>query len=272
VAQLEGKRVVITGGASGIGAASAAMMTERGARVAILDFDQAAMDAVVAAVPGSIGVFCDATDSTAVDAAVAEVVDAFGGIDVLFCCVGPLGDEVKKNSMTQHGKQAAKEGRLVFSDSVTSAVLDLTDEAWHAEFASVVDNVFYCTRAVLPHLLAQGSGSIITSSSIHGIQGQPGVPHYSAAKAAINGFVRSVAKEVAPRGVRINSIAAGYVDTPRLRTLTTPELQDGFRRMVPMGRIAHADEIAGVACFLASDDASYVSGQVISPNGAYVTV
>lgn len=270
--QLDGQRIVITGGASGIGAASAALMTERGARVAILDFDQSALDKVVGSVPRSLGIDCDCIDSTAVDAAMEQVAAEFGGIDVLFCCVGPLGDEVKRNSMVEHGKQAAKEGRLVFSESVTSAVLELTDAAWHAEFASVVDNVFYCTRAVLPRMLAQRSGSIITSSSIHGIQGQPGVPHYSAAKAAINGFVRSVAKEVAPHGVRINSIAAGYVDTPRLRALTSPELQDGFRKMVPMGRIADPVEIAGVACFLASADSSYLSGQVLSPNGAYVTV
>lgn len=195
--QLDGKKIVITDGGRGIGAASAKMMTERGARVAIIDFDDEALNEVLAETPSFIGLNTDVLDSVAVDKAMEHFAKEMGGIDGLFCCAGPLGDDVKKNTMKEHGQQAAAEGGLVFSEAVTNAVLDLTDQAWRDEFASVVDNVFYCTRAVLPYMLEQKSGSIITSSSIHGVQGQPGVPYYSAAKAAINGFVRSVAEEAA---------------------------------------------------------------------------
>ena len=269
--QLQGRRAILTGGGSGIGEATARMMTERGARVAILDIDEVRAKDLAAELKGALAIKCDVTDSAAVDEAFDVVCREFGGLDILVNCAGPRGDEIKKQTLVAHGEQAAAEGGLVASKPVTSATTSLTDEAWRAEFAAVVDNVFYCTRAALRVMLPQQSGVIVSNSSIHGISGHPGIPHYSAAKAAIHGFTKSVAKEVAASGIRINALAAGWVDTPLLQRLTPPPLQEAIKKMVPMGRIAEAKEIAGTICFLCSDDSSYLTGQTISPNGGYIT-
>jgi 3-oxoacyl-[acyl-carrier protein] reductase len=270
--QLDGKFAIITGGASGIGEATARMMTDRGARVAMLDIDEERMKRVAAEISGAMAINCDVRDSAAVDLAVAQAVKEFGRLDFLVNCAGPRGDEVKKLTLRLHGEQAAAEGGIVASKPVTNATISITDEAWRAEFAAVVDNVFYCTRAALKVMLPQKYGVIVSNSSIHGISGHAGVPHYSAAKAAINGFTRSVAKEVAAHGIRINSVAAGWVETPLFLRMTPESLQAAIKKMVPMGRVARAEEIAGTICFLCSDDSSYMTGQTISPNGGYIAI
>ena len=267
------KVAVVTGGASGIGAASCRRLADRGARVVVLDIDAQRAAAVADKLPDAMAVECDVSDSSAVDAAFARLVEIHGRIDVVVNSAGPQGDATKVRSLTSQAEKGGAGGAWAVPDeAATSATLNLTDEEWLREFEVVLFGVFHTTRAALRTMLVERSGAIVSLSSIHGVAGGVGLPHYSAAKAGILGFTRSVAKEVAPFGVRINAIASGYVDTPILQRLMPTAMQNVVAAQTPMGRLGRADELADVVCFLLSEESSFVTGQTLSPNGGWLTV
>jgi 3-oxoacyl-[acyl-carrier protein] reductase len=144
----------------------------------------------------------------------------------------------------------------------------MTDSQWRRTISIHLDGTFYCMRAALELMEKQGSGKIINMASIAGLTGLAGTPDYSAAKAGIIGLTKSVAKEVAMRGIYVNAIAPGFIDTPLLDMM-----DDSMKMMIPfqtpIGRLGQPSEIAAVALYLASDDSSFTLGQVISPNGGY---
>jgi 3-oxoacyl-[acyl-carrier protein] reductase len=142
----------------------------------------------------------------------------------------------------------------------------LTDEQWRRTMSVNLDGVFFCVRAALRVMLPRRSGSIVNIASAAGVNPVPGLPHYSASKAAVIALTRSVAKEVAGRGVRVNAIAPGGVDTPM--AARTPA---GVGPAVPLGRLATPAEIAAAALFLATDESSYVTGETLNVNGGTVT-
>ena len=150
------------------------------------------------------------------------------------------------------------------------ALVRLSDDEWRRLLAVHLDGTFFCTRAAARLMAPRGAGVIVNMASVCGIEGCTGHPHYSAAKAGIIGFTRSVAKELIVQGVRVNALAPGHVDTRRLRG----EL-DASRRAIaastPVGRLASPEEIAPAVAFLVSDDASYFVGATLSPNGGLVT-
>ena len=241
--RLEGKVSLITGAGQGIGAATARKFAQEGATVVVCDVRQAAVDAVVAecqsAGATAVGHVMDVTQRTMVDAVVAEVVARFGRIDVL----------VNNAGITQDAR-----------------LQKMTLE----QFDRVVDvnlrGVFHCSQAVADAMVAQGGGVILNASSVVGIYGNFGQTNYAATKFGVIGFTKTWSRELGPKGVRVNAVAPGFVDTPILRTIPEKVLQE-MEHKVPLKRLGKPEEIANVYAFLASDEASYVNGAVIEVCG-----
>ncbi len=181
----------------------------------------------------------DVTDRNQVDAMVAAVKEEFGRIDVLVNNAG-----------------ITKDARLV----------KMTQQQFDAVIDVNLRGVFHCAQAVAETMLAQGSGVILNASSVVGIYGNFGQTNYAAAKFGVIGFTKTWSRELGPKGVRVNAVAPGFVDTPILSTIPDKVLQH-MKDQVPLGRLARASEIANVYAFLASDEASYINGAVIEVSG-----
>jgi 3-oxoacyl-[acyl-carrier protein] reductase len=150
------------------------------------------------------------------------------------------------------------------------ALVRLTDDEWRRTLAIHLDGTFYCTRAAVSYMAPRGRGVVVNMSSICGLEGCTGHPHYSAAKAAILGFTKAVAKELIVQGVRVNAVAPGHVDTSTLKG-QLDESRSVIAGLTPAGRLARPDEIAATVAFLASEDAAYYVGATLGPNGGLVT-
>ena len=268
--RLAGKIALVTGAARGIGAAIARRFHEEGATVAINDVDAAAADAAARPL-GGIGLGADVADSGAVAAMFAELAGRYGHLDVLVNNAGISGLEgagdagrLIGEAMVAQLEERARTGRAETPIDVTA---NLPDEAWRRMLAVHLDGTFYCTREALRLMLPRGAGAIVNMGSIMGTSGGEGAPHYCAAKAGILGLTRAVAREVASRGVRVNAVAPGFIATD----MTTP-FRAGWRAVeaqTPLGRLGDVDDIAWAAVYLASDEAKFVTGQVLSPNGGW---
>jgi 3-oxoacyl-[acyl-carrier protein] reductase len=270
VMRLHGKICLVTGGASGIGAAICLAFANEGATVVVVDLNLGQAQALAGTFPKAVALQCDVSAPEQVDEAFASVVEKFGRLDVVVNNAGILGAEeyaeVQKIRDLQLEQAVRGEPK-----SPLRATVKLTNRQWQAMIDTHLNGTFFCTRAALRIMEVQASGSIINMSSINGIQGGLGNPHYSAAKAGILGFTRAVAKEVIGQGIRVNAIAPGFVDTP-LRDSISKGLQRAQIEATPIGRPATAAEIAATAVFLASDEASYYAGATMSINGGYLTV
>jgi 2-hydroxycyclohexanecarboxyl-CoA dehydrogenase len=242
---LGGRHALVTGGASGIGRAVAHRLGRDGAGVTVLDVDLGAARTVAgevaAAGAAAQAVVADVADAGAVQAAVEAARSGLGAVHVLVCSAGIAG----------------------FSPLHT-----MTEAQWDRMLAVHLRGTFLVTRAVLPDMLAAGWGRIVTISSVGGLRGGPNLTHYAAAKAGVIGFTKALALEVGSHGVTANAIAPGLVDTPMLRgSGIPPELLEQSRRQIPVGRLGTPDDVAAACAFLASDEAGFVTGQVVSPNG-----
>lgn len=225
---LDGHRTLVTGGASGIGAAIAERFRREGAAVAVLD-----------RTPVEGGLACDVRDSAAVDAAVAEATNRLGGLTDLVCAAG-----MGLNKPLQR-----------YSDDDWRLVVDVN-----------LSGAFYCVRAALPHLL-DGGGSIVAIGSANGRRPLPGEAPYSAAKAGVANLMMTVAVEAAPR-VRANTISPGLIATPLTEMVTSnPEWLAAAESGTPAGRAGTAAEVAALAAFLCSGDAGYITGQDLVIDG-----
>ena len=241
--RLTGKRALVTGGAQGIGRAIALAFADEGADVAILDLKgevaRRTADEVGARGVKSFAVAADVGEEVAVKTAVAEVAKALGGIDILVNNAGI---------------------------DTTSRVVDMPTELWDDMIRVNLRSIFLCSRAVLPGMIAQHWGRIISTSSQLAHKGAADMAHYAAAKAGVIGFTRSLAYEVARDGITVNAICPGPIDTELFRNI--PE--DWRKRKLaelPIGRAGRVDEIAPAAVLLASDEGSYFIGATINPNG-----
>jgi 3-oxoacyl-[acyl-carrier protein] reductase len=241
--KLKDKICIVTGAAQGIGLATAIKFAEEGATVIVCDLQPAAIDAAVtrcqqAGAPAQ-GFVVNVTDRAQVDAMVSSVKERFGRIDVL----------VNNAGITQ-------DARLVkMSEAQFDAVIDVN-----------LKGVFHCAQAVADTMVAQGRGVILNASSVVGIYGNFGQTNYAAAKFGVIGFTKTWSRELGPKGVRVNAVAPGFIETPILATIPEKVLQQ-MREQVPLQRLGRAEEIANVYAFLASDEASYVNGAVVEVSG-----
>jgi meso-butanediol dehydrogenase / (S,S)-butanediol dehydrogenase / diacetyl reductase len=241
MARLAGKVAIVTGAASGIGAATARRFAAEGARVVIADVDEAGGAAVAAEVGGAFA-RCDVGVLADVEAAVAVAVGRFGGLDVM------------------HNNAAMTGGGYVG---------ELEPAVWSASLRVMLDGVFHGMRAAIPALLARGGGSIITTSSVEAFYGEIMAAPYCTAKAAVVNLTRTVALEYGRRGIRANCICPGAVDTPLLRTLSAVggRSVEDIGRQHAIGRVLRPEEIANVALFLASDESSALTGAALVADG-----
>src|SRR3954447_12765366 len=267
---LEGKLAAVTGGGAGIGRAICLRLASEGARLAVLDIRQETADETLTLAGGDGGAFvCDVSDSSVVDATFARIESELGPPDILVNNAGAIG----MDHLQRVKPLIAKQREEALNGGVTTpldALVRLKDEEWRRMLAIHLDGTFYCTRAAARSMAARGSGVVVNMSSICGLEGCTGHPHYSAAKAAILGFTKAAAKELIVQGIRVNAVAPGHVGTDTLQGEISEERQ-ALANSTPAGRLADPDEIASTVAFLASDDASYFVGQVLSPNGGLVT-
>ena len=271
--RLDGRVALVTGGGSGIGRAIALRFAEEGARIAVNDIHKDAAERTVGEIGGAArAVVADVADSAQVRAMFAEVDHAFGGLDVLVNNAG-IGEVSTAGREAFAAKVEARVSEMLAGKVEThwDVTQSLSDEDWARMLAVHLNGTFYCTREALVRMSRANRGAIVNMSSVAGLMGMEVAPHYGAAKAGILGFTRSVAREVATRGIRVNAICPGWIDTPILDPLP-PVTRLLAERQTPLGRLGDPREIASVALFLASDEASFVTGQWLSPNGGLLTI
>lgn len=242
---LKGKTALITGASRGIGRAIALLYAEHGCHIAFtyINEDKEANELTQQLLSKGVQVLCIQSNAADFDEAhivVKKVVDTFGKLDILVCNAGIAQDTL---------------------------LMRMTENQWDNVLNVNLKSVFNYCHAASPQMMRQRSGSIIAMSSVVGIGGNAGQANYAASKAGIIGFIKSLSKELGSRNIRANAIAPGFILTDM--TLSLPEATRAeMVKMIPMRRCGEAEEVAKVALFLASDLASYVSGQVISVNGA----
>lgn len=272
--RLAGKVALITGGASGIGRAICLSFAKEGATIICNDMTIAAAQKVLDDCGQSkqgLAVKADVSKSQQVAAMFEKIAKKYARLDVLVNNAGigldnPIVRARFNRVLSKQQAEIAQEGKIKTSLEATQ---NLTDADWDRMLGVHLNGTFYCTREALKLMEKQGSGKIVSIASICGMTGCAGAPHYSAAKAGIMGFTRSVAREVIVSGVNVNAIAPGYIDTPM-----TEAVSDAVRRAIelstPAGRFGSPQDVANLAIYLSSEEANFVVGQVMSPNGGYV--
>jgi len=248
---MEDRTAVITGGARGIGAATAGALGEAGAHVVLTDIDAAAAEATVSALRAdgltAEAAHLDVTDSGAVNALADELNERLGGVDVL----------VNNAGIAESNVPAEK----------------TSDRHWRRHFDINLDAVFWCARAFGKGMLARGRGSIVNIGSMSGIIANRPQPQsfYNASKAGVHMLTKSLAAEWAARGVRVNAVAPTYINTPLVKAVLAgdPEMTDVWLDMTPSHRIGEPEEVAAVVLFLACDASSLLTGSIVVADGGY---
>ena len=245
--QLTGKTAIVTGGSRGIGRAAALTLAEAGADVAVIYAgNTAAAEETVRLIEEKgrkgLAIQCDVADEAAVTAMVKDVKKELGRIDIL----------VNNAGITRDG-----------------LLMIMKEDDWQAVLDTNLTGAFHCTKAVTRLMMKQRSGPIINITSVVGETGNAGQANYAAAKAGLIGFTKSVAKELASRNIRCNAIAPGCIETDMTAVLGEDTV-DAMIKTIPMGRVAQPEEVAKAVLFLASDDASYITGQTLNVDGGMV--
>ena len=239
-----GKVAIITGGAGGLGLAIAQRLARNGVRVAIWDIDPQRAEAAAKTLPDARSYAVDVTDATAVEQATAQVVSDFGHLDILVTSAGHNGPNVP--------------------------IADYPLDGWRKTIALNLDAVFYCCQAAIRVMLKTSKGRIVNMSSIAGKEGNPSLGAYSAAKAGVIGLTKSLGKELALTGIRVNCVTPAAIDTDILKQLS-PESLSYVKSKIPMGRLGRAEEIADMVAWLASEECSFTTGAVFDISGGRAT-
>jgi 3-oxoacyl-[acyl-carrier protein] reductase len=231
--RFSGRVALVTGGASGIGAAVASRLVAEGARVASLDLHAAETEGVLALAG-------DVSRSADVEAAVSLAEVELGPIDVLVCSAGVPGESLPS--------------------------MEISDEEWRRVMGINADGVFYCNRAVAPGMVERGYGRIVNLASIAGKEGNPMAAAYSASKAAVIGMTKAIGKDLARTGVLVNCVAPAVIETPILEGVSQEHI-DYMVERIPMGRMGTAEEVAALVCWLASEECSFSTGATYDISG-----
>ncbi|ANW19781.1 SDR family NAD(P)-dependent oxidoreductase [Streptomyces clavuligerus] len=243
--RFDGHAALITGGARGVGEATARRLASEGARVLIADIDTETAERTAATIPGADFVLCDVSDPERVDAAVAYAVERFGRLDVLV------------NNAFANTEDAER-------------LEDQPDGSWTHVLDICLTGAFRCARAALPHLEASGRGAIVNIGSVNA-EVDFGGHAYSAAKAGLASFTRTLAGDAGPRGVRVNQINPGTIRT-RAWEGEDEGLAELGRRLYPLGRVGEPEDIAAAVAFLASSDAAWITGTTLRVDGGILAV
>ena len=242
--KLAGKVAIVTGAASGIGRGIALALAAEGARVAVVDVDEAGAKSTVSSLSGEGRVYgADITNKRAIDDVVADVVASWGGVHVLV-------------------NNAGWDRAMPF--------VETTEDFWDKVLAINLKGPIVCTKAVLGPMIRQEYGKIVSIASDAGRVGSSGEAVYSAAKGGIIAFTKTIAREVARHHINVNCICPGPSDTPLFQrefVATNPKLAEGLKRVIPWGRLGRPEDVAPAVVFLASDDAGYITGQTLSVSG-----
>ena len=269
--KLRDRIALVTGGGSGLGRAISLLFAEEGAHVVVNELRLETAEQTVASMKGPAGgraIQADVADSPQVKAMFATIERELGTLDILVnnagIAFGPGDDraEVNRKSEALIMELLSGQGGQTHLD-VTQ---NLSDESWSRMLAVHLDGTFYCTREALRLMSRKNRGAIVNLSSVAALTGLEVVPHYSAAKGAILAFTRAVARDVASRGIRVNAICPGYIDTPMTERMS-PLIRTAVIARTPLRRTGEPHEVAATALFLASDDSSFFTGQWLSPNG-----
>ena len=242
--RFEGKVAIITGAGRGIGKAIAERLASEGADVVICDVDKEAAERAAEEIRSkysvkAIAISADVANEGDVNSMVEETIKNFGRVDFLINNAGITRD---------------------------SLLLRMSEEEWDKVIAVDLKSVFLCTRAVIRHMMRQKFGRIVNISSVIGLRGNVGQANYASAKAGIIGFTKSAARELAGRNITVNAVAPGYIQTEMTERLPQ-EVKEEMLKQVPLGRPGLPEDVAGVVAFLCSEDASYITGEIIRVDG-----
>ena len=237
--RLKDKVAIITGAAKGIGFATAQRFAEEGAKVIITDIGLEAVNSAAEKTPNAEGYAMNVTDRASIQSVVDQVMQKYGRIDIL----------INNAGITQDAR-----------------LIKMTE----AQFDSVIDvnlkGVFNCTQLIVPHMLEAGSGAVVNASSVVGLYGNFGQTNYSATKFGVIGFTKTWARELGPKGIRVNAVCPGFIATEMVMAMPANIVQDIEKRSW-LGRLGTPIEMANVYLFLASDEASYVNGVALEASG-----
>ncbi len=241
--ELLGKVALVTGAAQGIGRAIALILAQKGADIVVSDINLEKAEETVREIETigrrAIAIRADVANTNDVERMVEAILGRFGQIDILVNNAGITRDKL---------------------------ILRMTEEDWDAVLNVNLKGTFNCTKAVVRHMSKQRRGKIVNIASVVGEMGNVGQANYSASKAGVIGFTKTIAREFAQRGINVNAIAPGYIETPMTEVL--PEkVKEELRRMIPMGRLGRPGDVAEAVLFLVSEASRYITGQVLNVNG-----
>jgi len=269
--RLKDKVALITGGARGLGASIAKHFFNEGAKIILCDINIDQANKKAHELDG-IAYYMDVSNSENVKEVFTKVKSKFNQLDILVNNAGINGFENRQDLLDERikvnnlqSKEFAETGEINSHFDIT---VNMTDDDWHQMISIHLNGTFFCTREALKIMNNQEKASIINMGSVLGTTGGPSSPHYSAAKAAILGYTRATAKELASRNIRVNAIAPGYIETDMTSSLG--DVIKLVKSSTPMKTFGQVDDIAWAAVYLASEEAKFVTGQTLSPNGGFV--
>lgn len=241
--ELEGKVALVTGGAQGIGRAIGLLLAQKGATIVISDINLSKAEETVQEIQSlgreAMAFQVDVANFSEVEKMVDAIVERFSRIDILVNNAGITRDKL---------------------------ILRMSEEDWDSVIRINLKGTFNCTKAALKYMSRQRSGKIVNIASVSGMMGNPGQANYSASKAGVIGFTKTIAREFAQRGINVNAIAPGYIQTPMTDVL--PEkVKEELKRLIPMERLGQPEDVAQAVLFLVSEASSYITGQVLNVNG-----